>query len=75
MQVYATSKVTSPEPRLGIKYNVTEGFRLKFAGGLYSQNLTSANSDRDVVNLFYGFLTGLKICKMNLLLQMERLRI
>jgi hypothetical protein len=58
MQVYATSKITSPEPRLGIKYNVNENFRLKFAGGLYSQNLTSANSDRDVVNLFYGFLTG-----------------
>ena len=25
---------------------------------MYSQNLISANSDRDVVNLFYGFLTG-----------------
>ena len=46
------------EPRLGAKYNVTDKFRLKFAGGLYSQNLISANSDRDVVNLFYGFLTG-----------------
>ena len=43
LQAYATSKITSPEPRLGIKYNVNESFRLKFAGGLYSQNLTSAN--------------------------------
>jgi len=25
---------------------------------LYSQNLVAANSDQDVVNLFYGFLTG-----------------
>ena len=24
----------------------------------YSQNLISATSDRDVVNLFYGFLSG-----------------
>ena len=25
---------------------------------MYSQNLISANSDRDIVNLFYGFLSG-----------------
>ena len=25
---------------------------------MYSQNLIAANSDRDVVNLFYGFLSG-----------------
>jgi hypothetical protein len=31
---------------------------LKFAGGVYSQNLISAQSDRDIVNLFYGFLSG-----------------
>jgi hypothetical protein len=58
LQYYATLKNTSPEPRLGIKYNVTENIRLKMAGGIYSQNLISANSDRDVVNLFYGFLSG-----------------
>lgn len=58
LQYYATLKNTSPEPRLGIKYNVTENLRLKLAGGIYSQNLISANSDRDVVNLFYGFLSG-----------------
>ena len=46
------------EPRLGIKYNVHEDFRLKLATGIYSQNLVAANSDRDVVNLFYGFLSG-----------------
>lgn len=57
-QYYASLSTISPEPRLGIKYNVTDFLRIKFAGGLYSQNLIAANSDRDVVNLFYGFLSG-----------------
>jgi hypothetical protein len=57
-QYYASLSTASPEPRLAVKYNVTEHFRLKFAGGLYSQNLISARSDRDVVNLFYGILSG-----------------
>jgi hypothetical protein len=35
-----------------------ENVRLKVAGGFYSQNLIAATSDRDVVNLFYGFLSG-----------------
>ncbi len=58
MQYYATLKTLSPEPRLGLKYNIDENFRVKFAAGIYSQNLISASSDRDVVNLFYGFLSG-----------------
>lgn len=58
MQYYASFPTLSPEPRLGFKYNVTDNIRLKLATGLYSQNLISANSDRDVVNLFYGFLSG-----------------
>lgn len=58
MHYYASLNNFSPEPRLGLKYNVTDIFRIKFAGGMYSQNLISANSDRDVVNLFYGFLSG-----------------
>ncbi len=57
-QYYASLPNTSIEPRLGLKYNVTNYFRLKLAGGMYSQNLISANSDRDIVNLFYGFLSG-----------------
>ncbi len=57
-QYYASLRVLSPEPRIGAKYNVTEKLRLKAAGGLYSQNLISATSDRDVVNLFYGFLVA-----------------
>lgn len=55
---YASLAEISPEPRLSLKYNVNDWFRIKAAGGFYSQNLIAANSDRDVVNLFYGFLSG-----------------
>ncbi len=58
LHYYSSLSVASPEPRLGVKYNLTEFFRLKGAGGLYSQNLIAANSDRDVVNLFYGYLAS-----------------
>ncbi len=58
IQWYASLSNLSPEPRLAVKYNMTDNIRLKFAGGIYSQNLISARSDRDVVNLFYGFLSG-----------------
>lgn len=57
-QYYATLGTISPEPRLGIKYNASEKIRLKASGGRYSQNFTSASSDRDVVNLFNGFLSA-----------------
>jgi hypothetical protein len=58
LQWYASLDDFSFEPRLAFKYNITTDFRMKLAGGLYSQNLISARSDRDVVNLFYGFLSG-----------------
>jgi len=58
LQYYASLSAFSPEPRLGLKYNVADKFRIKAATGMYSQNLISANSDRDIVNLFYGFLSG-----------------
>ena len=58
LHYYASLGETTVEPRLGAKWNVTDNFRLKMAAGLYSQNLLSAVSDRDVVNLFYGFLSG-----------------
>ncbi|MFT5969683.1 MAG: hypothetical protein ACI8ZO_000174, partial [Flavobacteriales bacterium] len=57
-QYYASLGTFSPEPRLGMKFNVDEKTRLKASGGFYSQNLVAANSDRDVVNLFYGFLSS-----------------
>ena len=49
---------TSPEPRLGIKYLASDVLRFKLATGLYSQNIMSTVSDRDVVNLFYGFISS-----------------
>ena len=48
----------SPEPRLGIKYNLSEKVRLKLATGLYSQNILSTTSDQDVVNLFTGIISS-----------------
>ena len=57
-QYYGSLAKFSPEPRLGIKYKVNEIFRVKAAAGVYTQNLIAANSDRDVVILFYGFLAG-----------------
>ena len=58
MHYYASLGVANPEPRLGFKWNITDDFRFKLAAGRYSQNLVAANSDRDVVNLFYGFLSA-----------------
>ena len=57
-QVYASLSTISPEPRLGLKYNATEKLRLKFSGGRFSQNFTSASSDKDIVNLFNGLLSA-----------------
>ncbi len=57
-QYYASFGDFSPEPRLRAKYNFSKRLRLKASTGMYSQNLMSASSDRDVVNLFYGFLSG-----------------
>jgi hypothetical protein len=58
LQYYATLAVLSPEPRLGFKFNLSDRLRIKGAAGIYSQNLIATNNDRDVVNLFYGFLTA-----------------
>jgi hypothetical protein len=57
-QFYASLATFSPEPRLGLKYNASENLRFKFSGGRYSQNFTSASSDKDVVNLFNGLLSA-----------------
>lgn len=63
LQYYASLANLSPEPRIALKYLVNDWMRLKMAGGMYSQNLISADSDRDVVNLFYGFLSGPTTCQ------------
>ena len=58
IQYYAAYNEVSLEPRLAIKFNATEKLRFKAAGGRYSQNFTSASSDRDIVNLFNGLLSA-----------------
>lgn len=58
LQYYSSLSKVSPEPRLAIKYNITQNIRLKLSGGLYSQNYVAITSDRDVVNLFYGFTSS-----------------
>lgn len=57
-QYYSSLAKARLEPRLGIKFKATERLRLKAAGGMYSQNVISTASDRDIVNLFQGFLTA-----------------
>ncbi len=58
LQYYASLNNFSFEPRLGAKVNLSDHVRLKFAGGIYSQNLISTVNERDIVNLFVGFLSG-----------------
>ena len=58
LQYYYSLGEVSPEPRLAVKYNILKNLRLKLAAGMYSQNLISVTSDRDVVSLFNGFLSS-----------------
>ena len=55
---YSSLAAQTLEPRLAMKYIINPRIRFKASGGYYSQNLMSAVSDKDVVNLFYGFLSG-----------------
>lgn len=58
MQLYASLNTVSIEPRFGAKYNASDKLRFKFSGGRFSQNFTSASSDKDVINLFNGLLSA-----------------
>ncbi len=58
LQYYQSLNNISPEPRIGLKYNISDRVRFKAAGGLYSQNLLSTINERDIVNLFVGFLSS-----------------
>ncbi len=58
LQYYASLDVFRLEPRVAVKYNITDNFRFKGSAGMYSQNLFSTKSDKDIVNFFSGFLTG-----------------
>lgn len=57
-QYYSSLGSVTFEPRLGVKYNITDYLRFKGAAGKYTQNILSTSNERDVVNLFNGFLTG-----------------
>ena len=57
-QFYASLGDFELEPRLSVKYNINKYLRLKAAGGFYSQNLISTSTERDVVNLFVGFISS-----------------
>ena len=58
LQYYASLSIMRMEPRMGVKFALTDKIRLKAAVGLYSQNLVSTQSDRDVVALFNGFISS-----------------
>lgn len=55
---YTSLKKFSPEPRLALKFLITENLAVKSAAGLYSQNLVGAVSDKDIVNFFQGYLSA-----------------
>jgi len=57
-QYYSSLGAITLEPRFGLKYNISDKLRFKAAGGRYTQNILSTSNERDVVNLFNGFLTG-----------------
>lgn len=55
---YYNNQVTPRlEPRIRAKLNFP-GLSFSATAGMYSQNLMAAGSDRDVVNLFQGFLSA-----------------
>jgi hypothetical protein len=55
---YTSLGESSLEPRLGLKYNLTENLRFKTSAGLFSQNLISVTTGREVVNLFQGYISS-----------------
>ncbi|MFA7082501.1 MAG: TonB-dependent receptor [Bacteroidales bacterium] len=57
LSYYASMSKASPEPRLALKYNITDWFRLKAATGIYSQIFIDTKPDVDIVNLFTGYET------------------
>lgn len=58
LQYYASLGNLRVEPRIGGKFNITDDIRIKGAWGQFSQNLIATRSDRDVVNLFAGYISS-----------------
>lgn len=57
MHYYNNQVTPRLEPRIRTKLNFP-GLSFSASAGMYSQNLMAATSDRDVVNLFQGFLSA-----------------
>jgi carboxypeptidase-like protein/TonB-dependent receptor-like protein len=57
LQYYASLGQFSFEPRFAFKFKMGDRVRFKMSGGVYSQNLISTVDDKDIVNLFVGFLS------------------
>ncbi len=55
---YASLGSIALEPRISMKYNLTNKFRVKASAGKYTQNILSTTNDRDVVNYFTGFISS-----------------
>ena len=55
---YTSLGESSLEPRIGLKYNLTEDLRFKSSAGLFSQNLIAVSTGREVINLFQGFISS-----------------
>jgi hypothetical protein len=60
LRVYSAIFTLFPEPRLKVRYNISENLSLNIGGGLFSQNLTATTSEQDVVSVFQGFNTGVE---------------
>lgn len=58
LSYYASLGNAFLEPRLSAKWNVSDKFRFKLATGIYTQTFLDTKSDRDIVNLFTGYLTS-----------------
>jgi hypothetical protein len=57
LHYYADQTQVTLEPRLKLKLNF-KGISFQFNAGMYTQNLMTATSDRDVVNLFQGYFSA-----------------
>jgi hypothetical protein len=58
LNYYGSLTVLSPEPRVRLKYKLSDRLHIKAGIGWYSQNLLTTTSDRDVVNLFNGYFAS-----------------
>lgn len=55
---YFSKSIITLEPRLAAKYLITDWLRVKAAAGLYSQDLIGTTSEKEVVNLFNGYIAA-----------------